>query len=38
MPGKSERKKSVRRKLNPMPMEFAGKSILIVDGIDEEAA
>ncbi|KAJ3209433.1 amidophosphoribosyltransferase [Dinochytrium kinnereticum] len=31
MPGQSLRKKSVRRKLNPMPMEFAGKNVLIVD-------
>ena len=32
MPGQSLRKKSVRRKLNPMPMEFAGKNVLLVDG------
>ncbi|KAJ3193916.1 amidophosphoribosyltransferase [Irineochytrium annulatum] len=31
MPGQSLRKKSVRRKLNPMPMEFADKNVLIVD-------
>ncbi|KAI8894469.1 phosphoribosyltransferase-like protein [Globomyces pollinis-pini] len=31
MPGQSQRIKSVRRKLNPMPMEFAGKNVLIVD-------
>ncbi|KAJ3228017.1 amidophosphoribosyltransferase [Clydaea vesicula] len=31
MPGQSLRKKSVRRKLNPMPMEFNGKNVLIVD-------
>jgi amidophosphoribosyltransferase len=32
MPGQSERVKSVRRKLNPMGMEFAGKNVLLVDG------
>ncbi|KAJ3332251.1 amidophosphoribosyltransferase [Blyttiomyces sp. JEL0837] len=26
-----DREKSVRRKLNPMPMEFAGKNVMIVD-------
>lgn len=26
-----KRKKNVRRKLNPMPMEFADKNVLIVD-------
>lgn len=31
MPGQKTRKKSVRQKLNAMPREFAGKSILIVD-------
>ncbi|KAJ3130162.1 amidophosphoribosyltransferase [Nowakowskiella sp. JEL0407] len=31
MPGQSLRQKSVRRKLNPMPMEFANKVVLIVD-------
>ncbi|KAI8813125.1 phosphoribosyltransferase-like protein [Cladochytrium replicatum] len=31
MPGQSLRKKNVRRKLNPMAMEFAGKNVLIVD-------
>ncbi|KAJ3132843.1 amidophosphoribosyltransferase [Physocladia obscura] len=31
MPGQSLREKSVRRKLNPMGMEFAGKNVLIVD-------
>ncbi|KAI8923618.1 phosphoribosyltransferase-like protein [Entophlyctis helioformis] len=31
MPGQQLRVKSVRRKLNPMPMEFAGKNVLIVD-------
>ncbi|KAJ3275506.1 amidophosphoribosyltransferase [Terramyces sp. JEL0728] len=33
MPGQTQRIKSVRRKLNPMPMEFAGKNVLLVDGI-----
>ncbi|KAJ3367948.1 amidophosphoribosyltransferase [Kappamyces sp. JEL0680] len=32
MPGQSQRIKNVRRKLNPMPMEFAGKVVLLVDG------
>lgn len=32
MPGQSQRIQSVRRKLNPMPMEFAGKVVLLVDG------
>jgi amidophosphoribosyltransferase len=32
MPGQKQRIKSVRRKLNPMPMEFDGKVILLVDG------
>ena len=31
MPGQILRKKNVRRKLNPMKMEFNGKNILIVD-------
>ena len=31
MPGQQMRVKSVRRKLNPMPMEFAGKNVLLVD-------
>ncbi|KAJ1343398.1 amidophosphoribosyltransferase [Batrachochytrium salamandrivorans] len=31
MPGQQLRVQSVRRKLNPMTMEFAGKSVLIVD-------
>jgi amidophosphoribosyltransferase len=31
MPGQAIRKKSVRRKLNPIPLEFKGKNVLIVD-------
>ena len=31
MPGQKVRKKSVRQKLNAMPSEFAGKTVLIVD-------
>jgi amidophosphoribosyltransferase len=31
MPGQQQRIKSVRRKLNPMVMEFQGKNVLIVD-------
>ena len=31
MPGQQMRKKSVRRKLNPIRKEFAGKSVLLVD-------
>ncbi len=31
MPDQKTRKKSVRQKLNPMPIEFAGKSVLLVD-------
>ncbi|MBY5922134.1 amidophosphoribosyltransferase [Ferrimonas balearica] len=31
MPGQSERKKSVRRKLNPISDEFKGKNVLLVD-------
>ena len=31
MPGQEMRKKSVRQKLNAMPVEFAGKNILLVD-------
>jgi len=31
MPGQLERKKSVRQKLNPIELEFAGKNVLLVD-------
>jgi len=31
MPGQVERKKSVRQKLNPIELEFAGKNVLLVD-------
>jgi len=31
MPGQSQRKKSVRQKLNPVPLEFAGKNVLLID-------
>ena len=31
MPGQSERKKSVRHKLNPVPLEFQDKTVLLVD-------
>lgn len=31
MPGQKTRKKSIRYKLNPMPLEIAGKKILLVD-------
>jgi amidophosphoribosyltransferase len=31
MPGQSERKKSVRQKLNPVPLEFQDKTVLLVD-------
>ncbi len=31
MPGQGQRKKSVRQKLNPIELEFAGKNVLLVD-------
>ncbi len=31
MPGQSQRKKSVRQKLNPIELEFQGKNVLLVD-------
>jgi amidophosphoribosyltransferase len=31
MPGQGQRKKSVRQKLNPIGLEFAGKNVLLVD-------
>lgn len=31
MPGQGERKKSVRQKLNPLPLEFQDKNVLLVD-------
>lgn len=31
MPGQSERKKSVKQKLNPVPLEFEGKNVMLVD-------
>jgi amidophosphoribosyltransferase len=31
MPGQSERKKSVRQKLNPVPLEFEGKNVMLID-------
>ncbi|MFT4614399.1 MAG: amidophosphoribosyltransferase [Bacteroidia bacterium] len=31
MPGQSERRKSVKQKLNPVPLEFDGKNVMLVD-------
>jgi amidophosphoribosyltransferase len=31
MPGQAQRQDSVRKKLNPLPSEFAGKTVLLVD-------
>ena len=31
MPGQNQRKKSVRQKLNPVPLEFSGKNVMLVD-------
>ena len=31
MPGQEEREKSVKQKLNPLPLEFQGKNVLLVD-------
>jgi amidophosphoribosyltransferase len=31
MPGQTHRKKSVRQKLNPVPLEFEGKNVMLVD-------
>lgn len=31
MPGQSERRKSIRKKLSPIPLEFKGKNVLLVD-------
>jgi amidophosphoribosyltransferase len=31
MPGQAQRKQSIRRKLNPIPGEFVGKNVLLVD-------
>ncbi|MFO7553208.1 MAG: amidophosphoribosyltransferase [Haliea sp.] len=31
MPGQNQRKKSVRQKLNPVPLEFDGKNVMLVD-------
>jgi amidophosphoribosyltransferase len=31
MPGQQQRKKSVRQKLNPIPLEFKGKNVLLID-------
>lgn len=33
MPGQTTRKKSVRQKLNAMPVEFEGKNSLLVDDL-----
>lgn len=32
MPGQQMRRKNVRKKLNAMALEFAGKNVLLVDG------
>ena len=37
MPGQTMRRKNVRRKLNAMPLEFAGKNVMLVDGMYLEA-
>jgi len=31
MPGQAQREKSVKQKLNPLPLEFQGKNVLLVD-------
>ena len=31
MPGQAQRKQSIRRKLSPIPQEFAGRNVLLVD-------
>ena len=31
MPGQAQRKQSIRRKLSPIPQEFAGRDVLLVD-------
>jgi len=31
MPGQGQRRKSVRQKLNPVPLEFEGKNVMLVD-------
>ena len=31
MPGQNQRRKSVRQKLNPVPLEFEGKNVMLVD-------
>ncbi|MDE1155118.1 MAG: amidophosphoribosyltransferase [Acidobacteriaceae bacterium] len=31
MPGQAQRRQSIRRKLNPIPQEFEGKNVLLVD-------